>query len=69
MRHVSFVTELPISPSSHVKERAWGFSKSWPSPDILEARQDAFRISPVTPKDIFHFHDRKPLWYALEQVR
>src|SRR6185295_16634427 len=60
---------VPISPSSHVKERAWIFRSRRPSPDLLEARQDTFRISPVTPEDILHFHDRKPLWYALEQVR
>jgi hypothetical protein len=66
---VSCQSNVSISPSPHVKESEWIFRNRRPFPELLEARQDTFLVSPVTPDDILHFHDRKPLRRALEQVR
>ena len=59
---------VPIRPSPYVQKRARLFRHRRSSPELLEARQDTLWASPVTPQDIRHFHDRKPLRRALEQV-
>src|SRR3989442_1531077 len=60
---------VPISSSPLIKEREWFLCKGHRLADLAQRVRDPRGVSPVTPEDILHFHNREPLRCALEQVR